>query len=855
MTSLVSRVEALVREAPTHPAVECEGRCLTRAAFWGLVVEFEQQLHAIGVVPGARVALQLPRGPEWIAAALACWRLGGSWFPLPVVGPTERIQACVDLARPSVHLSVGGATTTSNPTGAIESEAYVIFTSGSTGQPKGVALGHDGLQAMLAAQVDLFRVTEQSRVFWGLSTIFDASISDWGTALFAGATLCIRGEAESFPSRLREMNITHADIPPPILPCLDPGSYPALSTVVIGGEITDPDAVRRWAEAKSIFNVYGPTETTVCASARLCDRHWSEPNIGEPLPGVRFRVNGSAARNEGELWIGGDQVALGYLGNDPSLHERFETQEGVRWFRTRDIVRKTKDGYVFLGRVDRQLKVRGRLIAPEEVEAALLRIPGVREAYVGANAAGKLTAHVAGTSTQEDLRESLVRELPAWMLPSEFILVNVLPRTENGKVDRLALPASAAHVVAENVVTQILQNIAGHHIRADRSLKENGLDSLDALKGALELSRRGLYVSPEALMGSSRLTEEDIQQSSAGARLIELERSVAALPIVAPPARAFRNRRSVLLTGCTGSFGKQLLRQLVEAEWEVLCLIRPSKNLSSEERAGRLLRELAIPAARVRFLDGALELTRLGLSPSDYAEAMQQVSAVLNCAAEVTLSANLEQLRRCNVESLYDLSEFCRASGATLHQVSSLGVFASQWPRPETAPEEKLVGNNASIFGGYAQSKAAAEFYLYRQPIPWVVYRLGLLLNEDGSDTPPVLTHEARLAAPISSEDLFFDVTPTRWCARILVRLLTHAEPGTVAHIAGGDKLAASAIHSRARGTSKPMSSEFGESVPASLYLSGGIDFEVRERRNYEEWVGPQPDAHATLCAHLERLN
>ncbi|MFT5355960.1 MAG: acyl-coenzyme A synthetase/AMP-(fatty) acid ligase/nucleoside-diphosphate-sugar epimerase [Polyangiales bacterium] len=861
MTSFVSRQEALVREAPAHPAVEWGDRSLTRAELWSLVARFENQLVSVGLAPGARVALQLPRTPEWIAAALACWKLGCSWFPLSDAEPQERIQRCLDLALPSAHLTASGATKVAEQTSAIESEAYVIFTSGSTGQPKGVALGHDGLQAMLAAQVEVFGITEQSRVYWGLSTIFDASISDWGTALLAGATLCIRRTSESFSKGMREMKVTHADIPPALLPSLDPGSYPALSTVVVGGEVTDPDAVRRWAETKRIFNVYGPTETTVCASARLCNPGWSEPNIGAPLAGVAFRVNEASTDNQGELWIGGAQVALGYLGKDPALHERFVTHEGVRWFKTRDLVRKSDDGYIFLGRADRQRKVRGRLIAPEEVEAALLRIPAVRESYVDANAAGKLRAYVAGCSPAEDLRAALVHALPPWMIPSEIILVNVLPRTVRGKVDGAALPSSTEQTTPDNLVTQVLRNIAGHHVRADRSFRDNGLDSLDALKGSLELSRRGLYVSPETLMGSSRLTEENLASASAGRSLLELERSVAKLPLVEPAfptehSLTNEKRRSILLTGCTGSFGKQLLRQLVEGGWVVFCLIRPTRDTTSKERARSLLLELTISAAnsmaQVRVLDGSLGQPQLGLSPSDYAEATQQVSAVLHCAADVTLSSTFEELRRCNVESLYDLSEFCRVSGATLHHVSSLGVFASQWPRPKSASETKLEGTSASLFGGYAQSKAAAEFYLYRQPTPWVVYRLGLLLNEDGSDTPPTLTQEARLNAPSSSEDIFFDVTPAGWCAKVLVQLLTRAKPGTVAHIAGREKLSASAIHSRPKGTLKLMPN-YGESIPASLYVSGGIEFEVHARRDYEEWAGLQPDARATLSAHLDR--
>lgn len=735
MTSLASRVEALVHQTPGHPAVKCAGRSWTRAELWRLILEFEHQLSAVGLAPGARVALQLARGPEWIAAALACWRLECSWFPLSKADPKDRAQRCIDLALPSVHVTARGVTKISQQSSALPSEAYVIFTSGSTGQPKGVALGHDGLQAMLAAQVDVFGITKASKVYWGLSTLFDASVSDRGTALFAGATLCIRGASESFSKPLRQMEVTHADIPPALLPALEPGAYPALSTVIIGGEVTEPSAVRRWAQTKRVFNVYGPTETTVCASAKLCHRHWSAPNIGAPLPGVRFRVDDNAAgdnaagdnsaASEGELWIGGPQVALGYLGKDPSLQERFVTHDGIRWFRTRDLVRRTDDGFVFLGRADRQRKVRGKLVAPEEIEAALLRIPGVRESYVDVTATAKIIAYVGGRVRTDDLRVALAQQLPAWMLPSEFVVADALPRGESGKIDRRALPSSANQEAPENAVIQVLQRIAGHPVHANRSFKDNGLDSLDALRGSLELSRRGLYVSPETLMSSSRLSEEDVLQSSAGRSLFEIERSVAKLPRVDPPSFAKPFAPSVLLTGCTGTFGKQLLRQLYDGGWEVLCLIRPTHNASSEERAGRLRHDLGISSRRVRFLEGALERPRLGLSPSHYVEATQKVSAVLHSAADVTLGSSLEQLRGSNVECLYELSEFCSASGATLHHISSLSVFASQWPRPKNAAETKLEGSSASLFGGYSQSKAAAEFYLYRQPIPWVVYRLG----------------------------------------------------------------------------------------------------------------------------------
>ncbi|MBI3724485.1 AMP-binding protein [bacterium] len=177
-----------------------------------------------------------------------------------------------------------------------ESPAYLIYTSGTTGVPKGVLVPHRGLHPLLAAQVDAFRLSSGSRALFFLSTAFDASISDIGTALLAGATLVIEPadalRSTGIVETIARREITHADLPPALLRVIDPEHLPrTLETVVVGGEASPPETLRRFARHVRVVSVYGPTEATICSSLCAVDEEsWSRPLLGRPLPGVVFRV-------------------------------------------------------------------------------------------------------------------------------------------------------------------------------------------------------------------------------------------------------------------------------------------------------------------------------------------------------------------------------------------------------------------------------------------------------------------------------------------------------------------------------------------------------------------------------------
>ncbi|MEW5928283.1 MAG: amino acid adenylation domain-containing protein [Gemmatimonadota bacterium] len=356
--------------------------------------------------------------------------------------------------------------------------AYVIYTSGSTGTPKGVAVSHGSLANLLLATRDGFGFAAGETVPGLASAAFDIWLFETFVPLLAGGTARIVPrervlDPAELVAELEDAAALHA------VPALmrqvvaevresGRGSLPGMRRVFVGGDAVAPELL---AEMRGVFPaaelrvLYGPTEGTILASAMPLAAGDEVRGLlaGRPLPGVRLRVCGRDGEPvpvgaAGELWIGGAGVARGYHGRPELTAARFVpdsfgAEPGARAYRTGDRVRWRPDGALeFLGRVDFQLKVRGFRVEPGEVEAALAALPEVRECVVAARAdAGgetRLVAYVvlaAGSApAAEELRAALKERLPEHMVPSAFVVLDALPLTPTGKIDRRALPAPEA---------------------------------------------------------------------------------------------------------------------------------------------------------------------------------------------------------------------------------------------------------------------------------------------------------------------------------------------------------------------------------------------------------------------------
>ncbi len=386
---IAARIAAQASRTPDKVAIDGGARRLTYAELDARARAIAGHLRASGVGRDDVVAIESDDRVAIACGMVGVWYAGAAFVVVTSDLPPARAARMKTDA--NVRVTIDRELVESAPSSELERAeargedlAYVVFTSGTTGAPKGVLVSHAGLLPMLDAQIDAFAIGATARCAWVLSPLFDASISDVGTALVAGATLVVDEELVSGSARARfakmsELGVTHVDLPPSLLALLDGAPPSTLRTIVIGGEVCAEHVVERVSARVRLVNVYGPTEATVCTSLNVCrpgERHGAR--IGSPLPHVVYRVE------DEELLIGGPCLARGYAG-DPALDaKRFALRDGVRFYRTGDRVRaRDATGELeIVGRIDRQVKIAGVRIEPEEIEARLREDPHVLDAAV-----------------------------------------------------------------------------------------------------------------------------------------------------------------------------------------------------------------------------------------------------------------------------------------------------------------------------------------------------------------------------------------------------------------------------------------------------------------------------------------
>ncbi|TWH51491.1 non-ribosomal peptide synthetase, partial [Dulcicalothrix desertica] len=531
--------EQQVEKTPSSVAVVFGDEQLTYKQLNTRANQLAHHLQTLGVKPEVLVGICVERSIEMVVGLLGILKAGGAYVPLDPSYPQERLNYILSDSQVSVLLTqqkylesfpeIGAKVVCLDTDSQIISThsdknlsaivqvnnlAYVIYTSGSTGTPKGVMVEHQSLVNFISSAKIEYGIGFEDRILQFSSISFDVSVEEIYPCLTCGGILILRtsqilNSVSLFVEKCREWKLTVLDLPTAywqqliselvatneILPS-------SVRLVIIGGEGVLPGKIRLWQKyvknlekSPQLINAYGPTETTVEAtifnlSGFVLGDTESPIPIGRPIGNIQTYILDKYLQPvpigvPGEIYIGGDGLARGYL-NQPELTadkfipNPFDNSKSKRLYRTGDLARYLSDGNIeYLGRIDNQVKVRGYRIELGEIESVLQTHPQVQQVVVIARedvpGNKKLVAYVVAQEnslTSNQLRELTQKKLPEYMLPSSFVILDTLPLTPNGKVDRKALPAPggeweregeyiAPRTASEEIIANIFTNVFG----------------------------------------------------------------------------------------------------------------------------------------------------------------------------------------------------------------------------------------------------------------------------------------------------------------------------------------------------------------------------------------------------------
>ncbi|WP_338282824.1 amino acid adenylation domain-containing protein, partial [Corallococcus caeni] len=556
---------AQAAKTPGAVAVVHEGRALTYAQVEARANQLARHLRTLGIREESRVGVCVERTEAMVVALLGVLKAGAVYVPLDATYPKDRLaymlegtgapvvitQASLEDVLPEyagqrVRLDADAAVLAAYPEEAPASRteprqlAYVLYTSGSTGRPKGVAVTHASAVAFLKWATSTFKAEQLKGVLAATSLNFDLSVFEVFAPLVSGGTVVVAENALALAGLKEGQRVTLLNtVPSAVAELVRSGGIPSsVETVNLAGEALPNrlvQALYALPQVKEVNNLYGPTEdTTYSTHARVERGAKTEPRIGRPLEGTQAYVLDTHGQPvpvgvPGELYLGGEGLARGYLGQPGLTAERFVPNPygaaGTRLYRTGDKARWGRDGTLeYLGRMDFQVKVRGFRIELGEVETALGEQPTVRDVVVvvreDAPGDKRLVAYVVAqpghTVESAALRSALKGRLPEYMVPSAFVVLEALPLNANGKVDRKALPKPEAgaertrqyvapRTKTEEVLTNIWAQVLGaKQVGVEDSFFELGGHSLLATQAVsrirtafnIDLPLRALFESP-----------------------------------------------------------------------------------------------------------------------------------------------------------------------------------------------------------------------------------------------------------------------------------------------------------------------------------------------------------------------
>lgn len=773
--------------------------------------------------------IDLNKNINYIIALLACLKNNNAFIPIDNQWPDERKFSIRKSFKKPFIINNETFSKKETPENDYdknnENLAYIIFTSGSTGKPKGIKIKEKAIINIIEQQIKIFNINEKSIFLWILSQGFDASLSDIFTTLFSGGTLSFSErnlkeiiEKNSLENILNQSKATHSDIPPSLLKFINYDNLFFLKHIIIGGEVADKNTILNFLDKNIyIYNVYGPTETTICSSIIKCDKNFKQNSIGYPIKNIKYQLINkdnkiiSTPFEKGELIISGIGLCKGHLNKKLDL-EKFITINNNKFYKTGDLVHFNKEKeWFFDGRVDRQFKINGQLICPEEIEITINSIQGIISSSVFFKD-NILTAFIENKKniSKKSIIIYLEKYLPHYMIPKKYIMTKNIKRNNNEKIDHKhfkyieLIKKHKKYLFYKKAFEKVLkQKIDDPTL----TFEELGGTSLLMLELILELEKYNIHISVQKMHNLNSIEKLINEEENNYNQFKEKKHLVKFLPKInnalTTNLKKTLNEKNILITGANGFLGNHLLLKLKEyyPDAHFYCLIRSNNVENATKKIKKSLNEnflLIDDWTNITIINGDVSKEYFSLEKNFYLKLSEKITHIFHCSAEVNNIKKFEELYENNVIATKNIVDFSLKNFIkNLYYMSTLSVFVSSNHLKKSFYEKKINIDNYQLNTGYAQSKWITEYYIqyFYSHKNIKTFRLGLLTPHS---TNPVfkknqfITHvfENILQInelPIEAQYLSMDFTPIDFAVEQIIDNLNSSK--NIIHITTEEKI------------------------------------------------------------------